>query len=314
MTDLRSVVPVAVLLGFLFGGCTALNSAPRPLNSKGGIGGVGAGGSGGSGGGGSGMGGSGTGGAGVGGSGIGGSGPGGAGVGGSGGGSGVGGSGVGSSVAGSTGGGGSGTGGSGMSGGGSGGGVNGAGGGGMAGMGAGCPPSCPAGQYCIGITCSLPQVIGFYDDFGQATAKTGGFLSGQALPPFASPVTLHSFGLIAIDTGGNVSLGLYKDMGSAPAVLVAKAENQALFSMGRVELTAIPAATSGTLVLSPGTYWIMALYETTTSVAGAASGTNLVARRILDSGWGDLPQNLAGAIEQTGAPATNYYVLVTPNP
>lgn len=106
-------------------------------------------------------------------------------------------------------------------------------------------------------------------------------------------------------------MGLYSDVAGNPSALIAKAEFQPV-AVGRNEYVAAPAATSGTLSLSAGTYWIMALYDVNTSIAAAPTTGPLVDRRIVAAGFGSLPLTLTGVTSQNQLPATNYYVLVAP--
>jgi hypothetical protein len=156
-----------------------------------------------------------------------------------------------------------------------------------------------------------PDAVGYRDDLGQASSKTAGFLSGQRIT-LSAPATLRSFGLISRQVGTAASMGLYRDMGATPAQLVAQAADQAITVAARMEFPASPAVTGGSLFLTPGTYWLMAMYDATTSIAAAAAGTTPVTRRTQQQGWGDLPATLTTA-EQPGVPATNYYILITPH-
>jgi len=173
--------------------------------------------------------------------------------------------------------------------------------------------TCGAGDYCVGAfpgsACATPQALGYYTDLTGASSKTSGFLSGQSISVTATS-TLRAFGLITRQTGTNVSLGLYTDVGGNPSALVASAQYGALVVAGRVELPGVAAAGSS-LTLAPGTYWIMVMYDNTTSVAAAPSGGATTSRRVLSAGWGDLPTTLTGTITPQTSVATNYYVLVT---
>jgi hypothetical protein len=173
--------------------------------------------------------------------------------------------------------------------------------------------SCNTGDYCVGAfpssTCVTPQALGEYVDLGGASSKSSGFLSGQAIT-VAATSTLRSFGLITRQSGTNVSLGLYTDVGGNPSVLVASAQFAALVVAGRVEFPAV-ASGGGSLTLAPGTYWIMVMYDNTTSVAAAPAGGATTSRRVLSAGWADLPTTLSGTITPQTGPSTNYYVMVT---
>jgi hypothetical protein len=173
--------------------------------------------------------------------------------------------------------------------------------------------SCNPGDFCVGAfpgaTCVTPQALGQYTDLGSMSSKSAGFLSGQSITVSATS-TLRSFGLITIQTGTNVSLGLYTDVGGNPSALVASAQYGALVVAGRVEYPAVAAA-GFTLTLTPGTYWIMVMYDNATSVAAAPAGGATTSRRVFTQGWGDLPTTLTGTITPQTAASTNYYVMVT---
>src|SRR5882672_7840181 len=82
--------------------------------------------------------------------------------------------------------------------------------------------TCGAGDYCVGAfpgsACATPQALGYYTDLTGASSKTSGFLSGQSISVTATS-TLRAFGLITRQTGTNVSLGLYTDVGGNPSAL-----------------------------------------------------------------------------------------------
>jgi len=87
--------------------------------------------------------------------------------------------------------------------------------------------------------CVTPQALGDYVDLGSASSKSSGFLSGQAIT-VAATSTLRSFGLITRQTGTNVSLGLYTDVGGNPSALVASAQYGALASQVLAHYPAAP--------------------------------------------------------------------------
>src|SRR5450432_3206368 len=174
---------------------------------------------------------------------------------------------------------------------------------------------CGTGNYCVGAfpsaACVTPQALGDSVYLTGASSKTAGFLSGQSISVTATS-TLRSFGLITRQAGTNVSFGLYTDVGGKPATLVASAQYGALVVVGRAEFPAVAAA-GGSLTLLAGTYWIMVMYDNTTSIAAAPAGGSTTNRNVLAAGWGDLPPSLpaASVTSQSGVIATNYYALVT---
>lgn len=175
--------------------------------------------------------------------------------------------------------------------------------------------ACGANRYCGGAApaamCHTPAPVGYFDDLGASGPKSAGYLSGQPLV-VTSTSTIRAFGLISRQVGSNTSLGLYTSVAGDPAALVAKAQYQPIVVNGRNEFAATPGVAGGSLVLAPGTYWLMVMYDASTSIAGAPTGTSLVDRRLVAYGWGDLPQTLSGVTPQNGVPAANYYILVTP--
>ena len=174
---------------------------------------------------------------------------------------------------------------------------------------------CGTGNYCVGAfpsaACVTPQALGYSVDLTAASSKTAAFLSGQPISITATS-TLRSFGLITRQAGTNVSFGLYTDVGGKPATLLASAQYGALVVVGRAEFPAVAAA-GGSLTLAPGTYWIMVMYDNTTSIAAAPMGGTSTTRNVISEGWGDLPASLPAlnVTTQTMVIATNYYALVT---
>jgi hypothetical protein len=175
--------------------------------------------------------------------------------------------------------------------------------------------TCQSGQYCWTSTnaCAPPTAVGYPTDFGASGAKTGGYLLGQTVTITATS-KIRSFGLLTPSAGSMVSMGLYTNVNNLPSQLVAKVEFQAVVVgvPAKNEYPASPAMTGGSLQIAPGTYWLMALFDvsTSTEIAPTSGPTTTVA--FVMTGWGSaLPQTLGSVSTQANQRATNYYMLVT---
>ncbi len=175
--------------------------------------------------------------------------------------------------------------------------------------------TCGSGQYCWTSTgsCKPPTPIGYPTDLGSTQALSANYLTGiQITLPAA---TLRSFGMIADSTTSPatmVSMGLYADSGGAPAGLVATANLQTIvLASPNPNVYAASAAGGGSLKLTAGKYWIMALYPAATTVRSSPTSGPLGVEATIASAWGNVPSSAAGATPVPNRPIPNYYVLVT---
>lgn len=144
--------------------------------------------------------------------------------------------------------------------------------------------------------------IGSHEPFPANSANSANHLMGQRIH-VPNATTLYSFGVDVRHTGTQASLGLYTDQGGAPAALVAQTGAFTFPRLGRVERPPTQA-----VQLSPGNYWIMAVYNGTASVGRSTSAATSVAYRTL-SFTGTLPATFGPATFYT-AQSFNYYILV----
>lgn len=172
--------------------------------------------------------------------------------------------------------------------------------------------TCGSGQYCwhTTTTCAAPSPVGYPTDLG-STGNRSGALLGEAIT-LAAGTTIRSFGLLTPSAGSQVSVGLYTDQSGSPYQLVASAQGQAV--LGGTNVYPAAAASGQSLTITTGgTYWIMAIFDTTTTVKQApVGGSPLVTVKYISLAYGgSLPSPLSGVLQQTGVPASNYYLLIT---
>ena len=115
-------------------------------------------------------------------------------------------------------------------------------------------------------------------------------------------VTLTHVGLISRRAGGHVKVGIYHVLGRGFVGLVASSASTGLMA-GRME---IPVAATA---LPAGSYWFMAVYDTTASV-GYGTAANALVRQIQLPFADSLPGLLPNSGQSTGE-EFNYYLRVT---
>jgi hypothetical protein len=169
--------------------------------------------------------------------------------------------------------------------------------------------TCGSGQYCWHSTtaCAPASPVGYPTDLG----ATGGrqTLLGQSITLTAG-TTIRSFGLLVPSPGSQVSMGLYTDQSGSPYQLVASAQSKAVLA-GTDVYPATAAAGQSLTITTAGTYWIMALFDQSTTVRQAPATGPTVTAKYVSIGFGALPTTLSGVLQQTGVPASNYYLLIT---
>jgi hypothetical protein len=171
--------------------------------------------------------------------------------------------------------------------------------------------TCGSGQYCWHTTtmCAPPTAVGSPTDLGSTGNRSGGTLLGQSITLTAG-TTIRSFGLLAPSASSQVSMGLYTDQSGSPYQLVASAQSKAVLAGTNVYAATASSGQSLTIATT-GTYWIMALFDVTTTVRQAPTTGPLVTIKYVSPGFGALPATLSGVLQQTNVPTSNYYVLIT---
>ncbi|MFL5305825.1 MAG: hypothetical protein ACJ8F1_11460 [Polyangia bacterium] len=169
--------------------------------------------------------------------------------------------------------------------------------------------TCSTGQYCWHTTagCAAPSALGYPTDLGATGSRQT--LLGQSIT-LAGGTTIRSFGLLVPSAGSQVSMGLYTDQSGSPSQLVASAQSKAV-AAGTNVYPAAAAAGQSLTIASGGTYWLMALFDQPTTVRQAPVTGPLVTVKYVSIGFGALPTMLSGVMQQTGEPASNYYLLIT---
>jgi hypothetical protein len=138
-------------------------------------------------------------------------------------------------------------------------------------------------------------------EFPDVSSATAGYLVGGSVTvPVASMLT--HLGVINKAAGPNIVLALYSDLGGLPDVLVASTP-PTLMTLGRME---IPVAVTP---LAPGTYWLMGVYDTDTSMGVDSSDPSAPVRYIAQAFASPLPNPFPPAAYYSGQ-RFNYYLKV----
>lgn len=119
---------------------------------------------------------------------------------------------------------------------------------------------------------------------------------------------LQLFGVDVRATGPNASFGLYSDVGGEPGTLVAQTGSFNFNTTGHIERPPLVP-----VVLAPGNYWLMAVYDGAASVGKDNSTSNILKYRSLTF-TNNLPTTFGTAASYTGE-NINYYIrvgIVTP--
>ncbi|MGV3663715.1 MAG: choice-of-anchor D domain-containing protein [Prosthecobacter sp.] len=118
---------------------------------------------------------------------------------------------------------------------------------------------------------------------------------------------LQMFGVDVRATGPNASFGLYTDAGGDPGTLVAQTGSFNFNTTGQIERPPLAP-----VVLTPGNYWLMAVYDGTASVGRDTSTSNTIKYRALTF-TGTLPTAF-GASSSYAGENMNYYIRVAVTP
>ena len=128
-------------------------------------------------------------------------------------------------------------------------------------------------------------------------------------------ILLRRLGIIVRTASGLVRLALYSDNGmagsnSAPANFLAGALDYSL-QVGRNEFAINSPPPTIPVMLGPGTYWLMAAFQASTSVAHG-SGTQLAKFRGLTPWNAAVPSPFGTALPDDTATPPNYYLVGLP--
>ena len=105
--------------------------------------------------------------------------------------------------------------------------------------------------------------LGHDTALGETSGHAANFWLGSKLV-VTSPVTLDKFGLIALSSGQKVKMALYSDASGAPGALIAETSAHTLAS-ARLEMDVTDVR------LAAGTYYIMAIYDSTAKISYTTS-------------------------------------------
>jgi len=176
----------------------------------------------------------------------------------------------------------------------------------------GSTTTCSAGSYCWTSTtaCAAPIAVGYPTDLGGTENLGTGALAGEAIT-IAVTSTVRSFGLLAPAAGSMVSMGLYSDVGGVPSQLLMSAQSKGVLA-GTNTYAPTSAQAGGSLQIPPGTYWIAALYDVTTTIRATPAGGAMTTFKGVTTNFGALPTSLSsGSVFTQAGRETNYYLLIT---
>lgn len=152
-------------------------------------------------------------------------------------------------------------------------------------------------------TTIVGTTFGYATEFAGASSHSPGFLLGIPVQ-LSTAVTVTHLGVIAKAGGANVLLGLYRSSGGVPTTLVVGTPVTPLVP-GRIE---VPVTQT---LLTAGTYWLMAMYDTDASVGLDTSVANAPAMYAFrDFGQG-LPSSVSLPSSMFGQ-RYNYYLRAIP--
>jgi hypothetical protein len=118
--------------------------------------------------------------------------------------------------------------------------------------------------YCISSYGQCEQNVGIDYNLGTISSNTPNFLLGTAIT-ITSPFNLTAMGFISIGSGENYKVAVYNNAGGSPGSLVTQGAGTAVEG---TNITDVPD-----VLLTPGTYYFMAVFETTGNIS-TASMTN----------------------------------------
>ncbi len=155
----------------------------------------------------------------------------------------------------------------------------------------------------VGLVCSsgpLGTSYGYTTDFITSGVYTQNYLLGIAID-IAEESTVTHFGIISAGPGPNVRFALYSDGGGKPGTLVIG--SSPAFLQGGMQEVEVPATK-----VQAGTYWVMALYDSTALIGSDQAEDEKVYYRALN--FGDpYPAAFGAGLSYEGS-RSNYWVKV----
>jgi hypothetical protein len=150
------------------------------------------------------------------------------------------------------------------------------------------------------------QRLGNVSPFDEFSDNTKNFLLGERVV-VPQTYTLLQFGYIPVSDSILVKFALYTDSNGAPATLVAQTPPTAMYSGFSQEIDPTVAG----IVLAPGTYWIMAIYEKDATVKYTTQAIGNVVRYKALSFGAALPSSFGTSQAYTDQ-SFNYWIVVQP--
>jgi cysteine-rich repeat protein len=156
-----------------------------------------------------------------------------------------------------------------------------------------------SGDGCSSL-CSFGTMYGNYTEFPEPSSHSANYLLGTQVT-VAQAGTLTHFGLFSKSSSPNIVMALYSDVGGKPGQLLAQTPATDL-PLGPLEIP-VPAA-----AIPAGTYWIMAVFDTSASVGIQFGGPDVVAY-ISHAFGAALPMSFPPPLTYTGQ-AFNYWIVL----
>jgi len=165
-----------------------------------------------------------------------------------------------------------------------------------------CTNACDAGT-CVGGACKVTTAykVGDYTNYGTQGSFTANYLLGEKVT-LTQAATLLDFGLISASSGQHVVMALYTDNNNSPNTLVAYTASTT------VSATDQQIAPNTQASLPAGSYWMMAVYDTTAGPDRDNSTSNTIDYISFTYG-STLPTTFPAPTSYSGQDF-NYYLLV----
>lgn len=140
--------------------------------------------------------------------------------------------------------------------------------------------------------------LGNDTDLGETSSHSANYLLGSAID-VASSLNLTHLGMIAIDAGDNFQVAVYDDNGGNPGNLITSGSGTTVAGVNEIDVPDV--------VLAPGTYYYMAVFETSASVSYTTT-TSATVWYISFAYGGALPDPFGAPTTYTGQEFGYYFI------
>jgi len=135
---------------------------------------------------------------------------------------------------------------------------------------------------------------------GQSSSHTADYLLGSSIT-WTNTFTVHEMGLISINSGRNFKVAIYDDAGGNPGNLLTEGSGTTVVGVNIIDVPDV--------IMPPGTYYYMAVYETGASIS-KTNNTTATVWYISHTYSSSLPSSFGTPITYTGE-EFSYYLIGT---